>query len=98
MSRRWTVVDAYCFRYKKSGEFDRLRREILSDFQRSVSPKTSAPPGWVTGHPIIAIQEAVEPLLSRVENIARQKLQADRKLGYLPQEAVHRELIAELDR
>jgi len=63
--------------YKKSGEFDRLRREILSDFQRS---------------------EAVRPLLSRVEDIAHQKLQADRKLGYLPQEAVHRELIAELDR
>ncbi|KAF9652106.1 hypothetical protein BDM02DRAFT_3126507 [Thelephora ganbajun] len=63
--------------YKKSGEFDRLRREMLSDFQRS---------------------EAVRPLLSRVEDIARQKLQADRKLEYLPQEAVHRELIAELDR
>jgi hypothetical protein len=25
------------FRYKKSGEFDRLRREMLSDFQKSVS-------------------------------------------------------------
>ena len=44
------------------------------------------------------VQEAVRPLLSRVEDIARQKLQADRKLEYMPQEAVHRELIAELDR
>lgn len=47
---------------------------------------------------VCGAQEAVRPLLSRVEDIARQKLQADRKLEYLPQEAVHRELIAELDR
>ena len=44
------------------------------------------------------MQEAVRPLLSRVDDIARQKLQADRKLEYLPHETVHRELIAELDR
>jgi hypothetical protein len=38
------------------------------------------------------------PLMSRVEDIVRQKLQSDKKLEYMPQEAVHRELMEELDR
>lgn len=63
--------------FKKSGGFDRMRREVLAEFQKS---------------------DAMIPLMSRVEDIVRQKLQSDKKLEYLPHEAVHRELMDELDR
>lgn len=39
-----------------------------------------------------------EPFMNRVEDIARQKLESDQRLHYMPPESVHRELTQELDR
>jgi hypothetical protein len=36
--------------------------------------------------------------MNRVEDIARQKLESDQRLHYMPPETVHRELTQELDR
>jgi hypothetical protein len=44
------------------------------------------------------VQDAMIPLMSRVEDIAHQKMNSDKKLAYMPQEAVHRELMDEMDR
>ncbi|TFK56139.1 hypothetical protein OE88DRAFT_1804906 [Heliocybe sulcata] len=63
--------------FKKSGEFDRLRRELLSQFQKG---------------------DDIESFMARVEDIARQRINADQKLQYMPPEAVHRELMQEIDR
>lgn len=38
------------------------------------------------------------PFMARVEDIAKQKLASDSKLQYMPEAAVHRELMQELDR
>jgi len=59
------LVDAY----KKSGEFDRLRRELLASFQRG---------------------DGMSSFMNRVEDIARQKLESDQRLHYMPPETVHR--------
>lgn len=64
-------------RFKKSGEFDRLRRQLLAKFQNG---------------------EGMAPFMARVEDIAKQKLASDSKLQYMPEAAVHRELMQELDR
>lgn len=64
-------------RFKKSGEFDRLRRELLKQFQKS---------------------DGIDSFMARVEDIARQRINADQKLQYMPPEAVHRELMQEIDR
>ncbi|KAG0702325.1 hypothetical protein DFH29DRAFT_921903 [Suillus ampliporus] len=63
--------------FKKSGEFDRLRRELLSHFQRS---------------------DRTEAFKSRVDDIARQRLSSDPKLISMPNDAVQRELLGEIDR
>ncbi|KAI0921911.1 hypothetical protein AcW1_004237 [Taiwanofungus camphoratus] len=63
--------------FKKSGEFDRLRRELLAQFRSS---------------------DGIIPLMSRVEDITRQKLASDQKLQYMSEAAVSRELMQELDR
>ncbi|OBZ71918.1 hypothetical protein A0H81_08280 [Grifola frondosa] len=63
--------------FKKSGEFDRLRRELLAQFRHS---------------------EGMPAFMSRIEDIARQKLDADPKLQYMSEPAVARELMQELDR
>ncbi|KZT27005.1 hypothetical protein NEOLEDRAFT_1061726 [Neolentinus lepideus HHB14362 ss-1] len=63
--------------FKKSGEFDRLRRELLKQFQKG---------------------DGIESFMARVEDIARQRINADQKLQYMPPEAVHRELMQEIDR
>ncbi|KAG2077732.1 hypothetical protein BDR04DRAFT_1088845 [Suillus decipiens] len=63
--------------FKKSGEFDRLRRDLLSHFQRS---------------------DRTEALKSRVDDIARQRLSSDPKLISMPNDAVQRELLGEIDR
>ncbi|KAG1753730.1 uncharacterized protein EDB91DRAFT_1044084 [Suillus paluster] len=63
--------------FKKSGEFDRLRRELLSHFQRS---------------------DRTEAFKSRVDDIARQRLSSDPKLISMPNDAIQRELLGEIDR
>ncbi|KAG1892807.1 hypothetical protein F4604DRAFT_1701634 [Suillus subluteus] len=63
--------------FKKSGEFDRLRRDLLSHFQRS---------------------DRTEAFKSRVDDIARQRLSSDPKLISMPNDAVQRELLGEIDR
>ncbi|KAG1907508.1 uncharacterized protein F5891DRAFT_991539 [Suillus fuscotomentosus] len=63
--------------FKKSGEFDRLRRDLLSHFQRS---------------------ERTEAFKSRVDDIARQRLSSDPKLISMPNDAIQRELLGEIDR
>ncbi|KAG0702320.1 hypothetical protein DFH29DRAFT_504610 [Suillus ampliporus] len=63
--------------FKKSGEFDRLRRELLSHFQRS---------------------DRTEAFKSHVDDIARQRLSSDPKLISMPNDAVQRELLGEIDR
>lgn len=63
--------------FKKSGEFDRLRRELLSQFQHN---------------------DRITAFKSRIEDIARQRLASDPKLIHMPHDAVHRELMGEIDR
>ncbi|PCH41174.1 hypothetical protein WOLCODRAFT_162863 [Wolfiporia cocos MD-104 SS10] len=63
--------------FKKSGEFDRLRRELLAQFRSS---------------------DGMESLMDRVQDIARQRLNADSKLQYMSEAAISRELMQELDR
>ena len=43
-------------------------------------------------------QEGVSAFLARVEDIAKQKLEADAKLQYMPEPNVTREIMQELDR
>ncbi|KAG2158978.1 uncharacterized protein EDB93DRAFT_435187 [Suillus bovinus] len=63
--------------FKKSGEFDRLRRDLLSHFQHS---------------------DRTEAFKSRVDDIARQRLSSDPKLISMPNDAIQRELLGEIDR
>ncbi|CCM05658.1 uncharacterized protein FIBRA_07888 [Fibroporia radiculosa] len=63
--------------FKKSGEFDRLRRELLAQFRSS---------------------DGMNSLMSRVEDITRQKFASDPKLQYMPDPMLIRELMQELDR
>ncbi|KAI0773817.1 complex proteins associated with Set1p component shg1-domain-containing protein [Fomes fomentarius] len=63
--------------FKKSGEFDRLRRQLLKEFRQS---------------------EGVAAFLTRVEDIAKQKLASDPQLQYMPEANVSREIMQELDR
>ncbi|KAH9938666.1 uncharacterized protein B0H18DRAFT_22606 [Fomitopsis serialis] len=63
--------------FKKSGEFDRLRRELLAQFRSS---------------------DAMDTLMSRVEDIIKERLASDQKLYYMPETVMTRELMQELDR
>ncbi|KZS94143.1 hypothetical protein SISNIDRAFT_60833 [Sistotremastrum niveocremeum HHB9708] len=63
-------------RFKKSGEFDKLRREIFAAFQNS---------------------DALPPLLKRVDEVGREKLQ-DERIRYRSRDAKHAALIQEMDR
>ncbi|EPT03176.1 hypothetical protein FOMPIDRAFT_1090563, partial [Fomitopsis schrenkii] len=63
--------------FKKSGEFDRLRRELLAQFRSS---------------------DAMDTLMSRVEDIVKERLASDQKLHYMPETVMTRELMQELDR
>ncbi|KAF8510367.1 hypothetical protein BU17DRAFT_55469, partial [Hysterangium stoloniferum] len=63
--------------FKKSGEFDRLRRQLLTHFANS---------------------DEVRPLMSRVEEIAKEKLSSDVRLEQKTREAVHSEVMQELER
>ncbi|TFY57814.1 hypothetical protein EVJ58_g6794 [Rhodofomes roseus] len=63
--------------FKKSGEFDRLRRELLAQFRSS---------------------DAMDTLMSRVEDIVKERLASDQKLHYVPETVMTRELMQELDR
>ncbi|KAI0046728.1 hypothetical protein FA95DRAFT_1542215 [Auriscalpium vulgare] len=65
--------------FKKSGEFDRLRRELLTQFQTS---------------------DNMDSFMARVESIARERLDADvdNKLEKAAPDALHRELLQELNR
>ncbi|KAG1756029.1 hypothetical protein EDB19DRAFT_447570 [Suillus lakei] len=62
---------------QKSGEFDRLRRDLLSHFQHN---------------------DRTEAFKSRVDDIARQRLSSDPKLISMPNDAIQRELLGEIDR
>jgi len=78
VTKIYLVCEAkFCIRFKKTGEFDRLRRELLASFQRG---------------------DGMSSFMNRVEDIARQKLDSDQRLHYMPPETVHRELAQELDR
>ncbi|THG97192.1 hypothetical protein EW145_g7660 [Phellinidium pouzarii] len=63
--------------FKKSGEFDRLRRELLAQFKND---------------------ESIGSFTARVQDIVQQRLDADAKLQYLGPDAVHTELMQEMDR
>jgi len=63
--------------FKKSGEFDRLRRELLTQFRNG---------------------EGIGNFMSRVEDIARQRMTSDMRLRYLGPDAAHAELMQEMDR
>ncbi|KAF8579047.1 hypothetical protein K439DRAFT_1254033, partial [Ramaria rubella] len=65
------------FRFKKSGEFDRLRRQLLTHFENS---------------------DGVHPLMSRVEEIAKDKLSSDTRLELKTREMVHSEVMQEMER
>jgi len=63
--------------FKKSGEFDRLRRDLLAEFQGG---------------------DSIASFKSRIQEIARDRLNTDEKLKYASQDAMHRELMQEIDR
>lgn len=63
--------------FKKSGQYDRLRKELLKEFRQS---------------------DAITALLSRVDDIAKEKLASDPKLQYMPEANVTREVMQELER
>ncbi|KAL5530754.1 hypothetical protein ACEPAF_7012 [Sanghuangporus sanghuang] len=63
--------------FKKSGEFDRLRRELLQQFRD---------------------HDAIGTFMSRVQDIVQQRLAEDERLQYLSPEAVHNELMQDMDR
>ncbi|KAM5532417.1 hypothetical protein V8D89_013911 [Ganoderma adspersum] len=63
--------------FKKTGQYDRLRKELLKEFRQS---------------------DAMTALLSRVDDITREKLASDPKLQYMPEANVTREVLQELDR
>ncbi|KAH9967580.1 hypothetical protein BC827DRAFT_1175263 [Russula dissimulans] len=64
-------------RFKKSGEFDRLRRELLTQFQNG---------------------GGADAFWSRVDDIARARLDAEDKLHLKAADTLNRELLQELDR
>ncbi|KAI5122130.1 hypothetical protein M0805_000778 [Coniferiporia weirii] len=63
--------------FKKSGEFDRLRRELLAQFRND---------------------ESIGSFTARVQDIVQQRLNDDTRLQYLGPDAVHAELMQEMDR
>ncbi|KAJ6539004.1 hypothetical protein B0H19DRAFT_337166 [Mycena capillaripes] len=78
--------------FKKSGEFDKLRRELLADCQRSVrfflacflSTETPSKSGF-------------DAFKARIEEIARDRLESG-QLAYTAPEMLHKELIQEVNR
>src|SRR5882762_10300326 len=81
-------------RFKKSGEFDRLRRELLTQFQNSVCMSDQ----YLISRLNQWSQDGMDAFMARVEDIALKRLDSDSKLYYISQEIVHRELMQELDR
>jgi len=77
MSDSIKTPDALVKEFKKSGEFDRLRRELLTQFQNG---------------------DGAEAFWSRVDDIARARLDAEDKLHIKAADALNRELLQELDR
>ncbi|KAI9509753.1 hypothetical protein F5148DRAFT_1184842 [Russula earlei] len=69
--------DALVKEFKKSGEFDRLRRELLTQFQNG---------------------DGADAFWSRVDEIARARLNAEDKLHLKAADTLNRELLQELDR
>ncbi|KAF7795871.1 hypothetical protein EIP86_007038 [Pleurotus ostreatoroseus] len=63
--------------FKKTGEFDRLRRELLAQFRNS---------------------DNYASFVSRVEEVARQKLASDSKVKTLPETSMVKELMQDLNR
>ncbi|GJJ07748.1 hypothetical protein Clacol_001953 [Clathrus columnatus] len=64
--------------FKKSGEFDRLRRQLLTQFTSS--------------------DEVLKPLMTRIEDISRDKLASDKRLEIKMKEAIHSELMQEVEK
>ncbi|KAH7888028.1 hypothetical protein F5I97DRAFT_1926423 [Phlebopus sp. FC_14] len=81
--------------FKKSGEFDRLRRELLAQFQHSVRDDAFHDPMFQIE---AILQERTSAFKFRVEDIARQRLASDEKLIHLPHDSIYRELMGEIDR
>ena len=90
------------YRFKKSGEFDRLRRDLLAQFQNGVSAAASA--GVLTPEAVNCVncvflkKAGTEAFWARVDDIARARLEAEDKLHLKADETLHRELLQELDR
>ncbi|GLB33470.1 putative COMPASS (Complex proteins associated with Set1p) component shg1 [Lyophyllum shimeji] len=63
--------------FKKSGEFDRLRRELLAQVSQG---------------------DGIATLKARVEQTAQERFTSDLKLSFMPPEAIHRELMQEMER
>ncbi|KAF8974328.1 hypothetical protein BDZ97DRAFT_1751156 [Flammula alnicola] len=74
--------------FKKSGEFDRLRRELLARFHQDVR----------CPHGNSAAKASYSALKTRVEEIGRQKLTTDQMVHYVAQETIHKELTQEVER
>lgn len=83
-----------CSRFKKSGEFDRLRRELLSSFRTSVS----ANPILHCVYVFMTLQEGMVTLVARVEEIAKNKMTSEHQLQHMPEALAVRELMQELER
>ena len=93
-------------RFKKSGEFDRLRRELLTQFQNGVwvfvfhfrlSFVPTCADSRVLGKKK-KWQDGTEAFWERVDDIARTRLDAEDKLHLKAADTLHRELLQELDR
>ncbi|KAI0663001.1 hypothetical protein C8Q70DRAFT_484733 [Cubamyces menziesii] len=84
--------------FKKSGEFDRLRRELLKEFRQSVRLCFIRTVREFTSLIPALLQEGMPAFLARVEDIAKQKLASDPKLQFMPEATVTREIMQELER
>ncbi|KAL4075735.1 hypothetical protein V8B97DRAFT_143796 [Scleroderma yunnanense] len=82
--------------FKKSGEFDRLRRELFTQFQCSVRIQ-SLNCHSLTMSPHLS-QDRITGFKSRVDDIAHQRLASDHKLIHMSHDTVVRELMGEIDR
>ena len=81
-------------RYKRSGAFDRLRREVLQAFQDSVSEACD--------HLLLSLTLIKKNLradfIQRVEGIASSALLSDRNVSYRSKDDIHSNLTKELNR
>lgn len=85
------LAPIFC-RFKKSGEFDKLRRELLANSQRSVRLCFA----WFLSAEVPS-KTGFDAFKTRIEEIARDRLQSG-QMAYTAPELVHKVLLLNADR